>query len=41
MMSFLKRPDLVPAMSRASRAKAERRFAVGPVNAALLEVLGL
>ncbi len=41
MMSFLKRPDLVPAMSRASRAKAERRFAVGPVNAALLDVLGL
>lgn len=41
MLSFLKRPDLIPAMSRASRTKAERRFDVRVVNAKLLEVLGL
>ncbi len=41
MMSFLKRPDLIPAMARASRTKAERRFDVMAVNAKLLEVLGL
>jgi glycosyltransferase involved in cell wall biosynthesis len=41
MMSYLKRPDLIPAMARASRAKAERRFDVRAVNATLLEVLGL
>ena len=41
MMSFLKRPDLIPAMARASRAKAERRFDVRAVNARLLEVMGL
>jgi len=41
MLSFLKRPDLIPAMARASRAKAERRFDVRAVNAKLLEVLGL
>ncbi len=39
--SFLKRPDLIPAMARASRSKAERRFDVRQVNAALLQVLGL
>jgi len=41
MMSFLKRPDLIPAMARASRAKAERRFDVRAVNATLLEAMGL
>lgn len=41
MMSFLKRPDLIAAMARASRSKAERRFGVGPVNAAVLDLLGL
>lgn len=41
MTSYLKRPDLIPAMARASRAKAERRFDVRTVNAALLDVLGL
>ena len=39
--SFLKRPDLIPAMARASRAKAERRFDARAVNDRLLEVLGL
>lgn len=41
MESFLKRPDLIPAMARASRAKAERRFDVLVVNERLLEVMGL
>ncbi len=41
MQSFLLRPDLIPAMARASRSKAERRFDVAPVNATLLRVLGL
>lgn len=39
--SFLKRPDLIPAMARAARAKAERKFSQREVNAALFEVLGL
>ena len=41
MQSFLRRPDLIPAMARASRSKAERRFGVAPVNTTLLKVLGL
>ncbi len=41
MESFLKRPDLIPAMARASRSKAERRFDVRPVNTALMQILGL
>lgn len=41
MESFLKRPDLIPSLARASRAKAERRFAVLAVNETLLGVLGL
>ena len=41
MQSFLNRPDLIPAMARASRSKAERRFSVAPVNATLLRILGL
>ena len=39
--AILKRPDLIPAMSRASRLKAERRLDVTHVNRALLAVLGL
>ena len=41
MESFLKRPDLIPSLARASRAKAERRFDVKVVNETLLGVLGL
>ena len=41
MESFLKRPDLIPPIARASRAKAERRFDERPVHATLLEVFGL
>ena len=41
MESFLKRPDLIPSLARASRAKAERRFDVTAVNRTLLGVLGL
>jgi len=41
MESFLKRPDLIPSMARASRAKAERRFDERAVNAALFQVMGL
>lgn len=41
MESFLKRPDLIPAMARASRQKAERRFDVREVNRRLFEVLHL
>ena len=39
--SVLKRPDLLPAMARASRHKAERRFDVHKVTAELVRVLGL
>lgn len=39
--SVLKRPDLIPAMSRASRLKAERRFDVAEVNRSVLAVMGL
>jgi glycosyltransferase involved in cell wall biosynthesis len=41
MESFLKRPDLIPSMARASRLKAERRFDVRTVNAKILKVLEL
>jgi glycosyltransferase involved in cell wall biosynthesis len=41
MISFLKRADLIPAMARASRLKAERRYDVREVNRLTLEVLGL
>jgi glycosyltransferase involved in cell wall biosynthesis len=41
METFLKRPDLIPPIARASRTKAERRFDEVPVHAALMEVLGL
>ncbi|MEW5962327.1 MAG: glycosyltransferase [Pseudomonadota bacterium] len=40
MTSFLKRPDLLPSMARASRHKAERRFDERDVNRTLLAVLG-
>ncbi|MDX2287374.1 MAG: glycosyltransferase [Hyphomicrobiaceae bacterium] len=39
--SFLKRPDLIPAMARASRQKAERRFDRSLAMDATLAVLGL
>lgn len=39
MESFLKRPDLIAAMARASRLKAERRFDMRPVHATLHQVL--
>lgn len=41
MLSCLKRPDLLVAMGRASRVKAERRFDIGDINRATLDVLGL
>ncbi len=41
MQSYLRNPDLLPAGSRAARLKAERRFNVDDVNAALLRVLDL
>jgi glycosyltransferase involved in cell wall biosynthesis len=39
--TFLKRPDLIPATARASRAKAERRFDERAVIATLMDVLGV
>ena len=39
--SFLKRPDLIPPIARASRAKAERRFDERGVHATLLGLMGL
>lgn len=39
--SFLKRPDLLPSMARASRLKAERRFDEREVNRTLLAAIGL
>jgi glycosyltransferase involved in cell wall biosynthesis len=39
--SVLRRPDLLPAMARASRQKAERRFDVTAVNAELMRTLGV
>lgn len=41
MESFLKRPDLIVAMSRAARSKAERRFGERPVVEALLALLAI
>ncbi len=41
MDAILKRPDLIPAMARASRLKAERRFDIRDVNQALCKVLDL
>ena len=41
MESFLKRPDLIPAMARASRAKAERFCSVEAVKRSLLTALAL
>ncbi len=41
METFLKRPDLIPSLARASRAKAERRFDEQMVTATLMNVLGL
>lgn len=41
MASFLKRPDLIPAMARASRSKAERNFDQRAVTRATLGILGL
>jgi glycosyltransferase involved in cell wall biosynthesis len=41
MISFLKRADLIPAMARASRLKAERRYDVREVNRLTLDALGL
>lgn len=41
MLSILRRPDLVPAMARASRQKAENRFDVSKVNRQMLSALGL
>lgn len=38
---FLKRPDLIPSMGRASRAKAERRFCQRHVTQQMISVLGL
>lgn len=39
LASFLKRPDLLPAMARSSRLKAERHFDEASVIAKLLDVL--
>jgi len=39
MESFLRRPDLIPAMARASRAKAERLFDERPVIEQMLRAL--
>lgn len=39
--SFLKRPDLIPSIARASRTKAERFCGLDAVNPKLLEALGL
>lgn len=41
MASFLKRPDLLPAMARASRLKAERHFDERVVIAEMLDVIGV
>jgi glycosyltransferase involved in cell wall biosynthesis len=41
MQTFLKRPDLIPHLARASRAKAERRFDATAVNATLIQILGV
>lgn len=41
IQSFLRRPDLIPAMARASRAKAERWFDVKDVNRQMLDILAI
>lgn len=41
MASFLKRPDLLPAMARASRSKAERNFGRSRVIETMTAALGL
>ena len=41
MESYLKRPDLIPAMARASRAKAERFGTAASVKRTMLELLRL
>ncbi|MFA5900511.1 MAG: glycosyltransferase [Hyphomicrobium sp.] len=41
MESFLRRPDLIPAMARASRGKAERFDSASTVKATLLDMLHL
>jgi glycosyltransferase involved in cell wall biosynthesis len=41
MESFLRRPDLIPAMARASRAKAERLFDERTVVAEMLRAMGI
>jgi glycosyltransferase involved in cell wall biosynthesis len=41
MESFLKRPDLIAPIARASRAKAERFCGIEAVNGPLLTALGL
>ena len=41
MESFLKRPDLIAPIARASRAKAERFCAIEGVDSALLSALAL
>ncbi|MEQ8823501.1 MAG: glycosyltransferase [Filomicrobium sp.] len=41
MASYLKRPELIPSMARASRHKAERRFDRRLSMAALFELIGL
>ena len=41
MESFLKRPDLIPPIARASRAKAERFCSIASVNPPLFAALGI
>lgn len=41
MESFLRRPDLIPAMARASRAKAERFASAATVKTSLLDLVRL
>lgn len=41
MNALLKRPDMIPAMARASRLKAERRFDIRDVNETLITALQL
>lgn len=40
MSAVVKQPDLIPAMARASRLKAERRFDVRDVNRTILSLIG-
>ena len=41
MESYLKRPDLIPAMARASRAKAERFCTAASVKRSMMDMLRL